>query len=60
MQFAIDQQQFLQGYLPIVFLMLYKQYLLMPGGGQAILSGPNFVTKDTAASVLALSQQGIR
>src|SRR5438093_2084904 len=60
MQFAIDQQQFLQGYLPVVFLMLYKEYLLMPGGGQPILSGPNFVTKDTAATVLALSQQGIR
>jgi simple sugar transport system substrate-binding protein len=59
-QFAIDQQQYLQGYLPVLLLMLYKQYLLMPGGGQAILSGPNFVTKDTAATVLSLSQNGIR
>ena len=59
-QFAIDQQQYLQGYLPVLLLMLYKQYLLMPGGGQAILSGPNFVTKDTAATVLSLAQNGIR
>jgi simple sugar transport system substrate-binding protein len=59
-QFAIDQQQYLQGYLPIVFLMLNKEYLLMPGGGQPILSGPNFVTKDNAAQVLSLSEQGIR
>jgi simple sugar transport system substrate-binding protein len=59
-QFAIDQQQFLQGYLPVLLLMLYKQYLLMPGGGQPILSGPNFVTKDTAATVLNLSKNGIR
>ena len=50
-QFAIDQQQFLQGYMPVLLLMLYKQYLLMPGGGQPILSGPNFVTKDTAATL---------
>jgi simple sugar transport system substrate-binding protein len=60
MQFAIDQQQFLQGYLPIVFLTLYNQYLLMPGGGQPVLSGPNFVTAETADAVLSLSEQGIR
>jgi simple sugar transport system substrate-binding protein len=59
-QFAIDQQQYLQGYLPVLLLMLYKQYLLMPGGGQPILSGPNFVTKDTASTVLNLSKSGIR
>jgi simple sugar transport system substrate-binding protein len=58
--FAIDQQQFLQGYLPIVFLMLNKEYQLMPGGGQPVLSGPNFVTKDNAAEVMTLSEQGIR
>ncbi len=33
MLFAIDQQQYLQGYLPIVFETLYKLYGLMPGGG---------------------------
>jgi len=60
MQFAIDQQQFLQGYLPVVFLMQYKQYLLMPGGGLPVLTGPNFVTADTADQVLSLSEAGIR
>ena len=30
MLFAIDQQQYLQGYLPIVLLKLYKLYGLMP------------------------------
>lgn len=60
MVFAIDQQQFLQGYLPPVLLMLYKQYLVMPGGGGPILTGPNFVTKETAAQVLQLSEQGLR
>jgi simple sugar transport system substrate-binding protein len=60
MAFAIDQQQFLQGYLPVVFLALHKEYLLMPGGGQAVLSGPNFVTGETAGEVLDLAEQGIR
>ena len=58
--FAIDQQQYLQGYLPIVFLTLYKLYLLAPGGGQPVLTGPSLVVKDTAARVIDLSKQGIR
>jgi simple sugar transport system substrate-binding protein len=60
MLFAIDQQQYLQGYLPIVFLSLYNQFLLVPGGGQPVLTGPGFVTQETAAEVLDLSEQGIR
>lgn len=58
--FAIDQQQYLQGYLPVVFLTLYKLYQLSPGGGQPVLTGPSFVTKDTAKKVLDLTKQGIR
>jgi simple sugar transport system substrate-binding protein len=53
MLFAVDQQQYLQGYLPIVFETLYKLYGLMPGGGQPILTGPGFVTKDNVATVQA-------
>ncbi len=53
MLFAIDQQQFLQGYLPVVFLTYYKLYGLMPGGGQPVLTGPGFVTKDNVATVQA-------
>lgn len=60
MVFAIDQQQYLQGYLPIVILTLYKLSLLLPGGGQPVLTGPNLVTRDTAARVIDLSKQGIR
>jgi simple sugar transport system substrate-binding protein len=40
---AIDQQPFLQGYLPVTLLVLYKRYGLMPAND--ILSGPGFVTK---------------
>ena len=53
MLFAIDQQQYLQGYLPIAFLTLYKLYGLMPGGGQPVYTGPGFVTKDNVATVQA-------
>jgi simple sugar transport system substrate-binding protein len=55
MLFAIDQQQYLQGYLPVVFLTQYKLTGAIPGGGGVILTGPGFVTKDNAAQVLAQS-----
>ena len=60
MDFAVDQQQFLQGYLPVNFLTLLDRYQLMPGGGLPVLSGPNFVTAENAADVLSLSEAGIR
>lgn len=56
--FAIDQQQYLQGYLPVSFLALNAEFGLMPGGDVA--SGPNLVTQDSAAQVIDLSAQGIR
>lgn len=56
--FAIDQQQFLQGYLPVVFLANNAAYGLMPGGN--VPSGPNLVTQDKAAQVIELSAKGIR
>jgi simple sugar transport system substrate-binding protein len=58
MLFAIDQQQYLQGYLPIEFLVLYHEYGLMPAG--TVMTGPGFVTKDNAAKVIDLSAKGIR
>ena len=56
--FAIDQQQYLQGYLPVVFLALHAEYGLMPGGD--VPSGPNLITADKAAQVIDLSSKGIR
>ena len=56
--FAIDQQQFLQGYLPVVFLNLHHHYGLIPGGN--VPSGPNLITQDKAAQVVELSAKGIR
>ncbi|MGI9380013.1 MAG: sugar ABC transporter substrate-binding protein [Methyloligellaceae bacterium] len=56
--FAIDQQQFLQGYLPVVFLAMHADFGLIPGGN--VPSGPNLITKDKAAQVVELSAKGIR
>jgi simple sugar transport system substrate-binding protein len=56
--FAIDQQQFLQGYLPVVFLALHADYGLVPGGD--VPSGPNLITADKASQVVDLSAKGIR
>ncbi|MGH6945807.1 MAG: sugar ABC transporter substrate-binding protein [Kiloniellales bacterium] len=56
--FAIDQQQYLQGYLPVVFLTLNARYGLIPGGN--VPSGPNLITQEKAAQVVELSAKGIR
>ena len=56
--FAIDQQQYLQGYLPVSFLALHAQYGLMPGGN--VPSGPNLITAEKAGQVVDLSAKGIR
>jgi len=58
--FAVDQQQYLQGYLPIVFLKLFKENLNTVGGGQAVLTGPGFVDKSNAARVEKLAEAGTR
>ena len=58
MAFAIDQQQFLQGYLPIVHLALNARYKVLPGGN--LPTGPGFITQDNAAAVIELSAKGLR
>jgi simple sugar transport system substrate-binding protein len=58
--FAIDQQQYLQGYLPVVFLYLYKTNLNTVGGGLPVLTGPGIVDKSNAAQIKALSAKGTR
>ena len=58
--FAIDQQQYLQGYLPIVLLTLYLETGTIPGGGRPIATGPRFVTAATAERAIELSRRGLR
>jgi simple sugar transport system substrate-binding protein len=60
MAFAIDQQQYLQGYLPIVFLKLFADNLNTVGGGLPVYTGPGFVTAENAEQVLELTGEGSR
>ena len=58
--FTVDQQQYLQGYMPVLLLFLNVTNQNTLGGGLPVLTGPGFVTPDNAADVLALSEQGTR
>ena len=58
--FAVDQQQYLQGYLPILLLYLYVTNLNVAGGGLPILTGPGFVDQSNADQVAALVEAGTR
>ena len=58
--FAIDQQQYLQGYLPVVFAYLYVNNLNTVGNGQLVLTGPGIINKANAAKIAALAAKGTR
>ena len=58
--FAVDQQQYLQGYVPIVLLKLYQENNNIMGGGLPVLTGPGFVTQENAATVADLAEAGTR
>jgi simple sugar transport system substrate-binding protein len=60
MRFAVDQQAYLQGYLPVVMLGELARYGLFAAEGRVIPTGPHFVTRGTAAQAIRLSQRGIR
>jgi simple sugar transport system substrate-binding protein len=60
MMFAIDQQQYLQGYLPVVFLYLYNANLNTVGGGLPVLTGPGIVDASNAGAVKDLAAAGTR
>lgn len=51
--FAVDQQPFLQGYLPVVFLTNYARYGVIPAND--VNSGPGFITADNISQVEALA-----
>ena len=58
--FAIDQQQYLQGYLPVILMFLQATNQNTAGGGLPVLTGPGFVTPDNATAVKALVDAGTR
>ncbi|QLQ09687.1 MAG: sugar ABC transporter substrate-binding protein [Nocardioidaceae bacterium] len=58
--FAIDQQQYAQGYLPVVLLYLNKINGMVLGGGKPMYTGPGFVTQENADLVQQLAEEGTR
>ena len=58
MEWGIDAQQYAMGYIPVVMFDLWKKYKIAPIADYP--TGPGFVTKETAASVIDLAKQGKR
>lgn len=58
--FAVDQQEYLQGYLPVVFLGLFVRTGTIAGAGQPVPTGPRYVTRDNVDTVMDLFMTGSR
>ena len=58
--FTVDQQQYLQGYLPVVLMYLQATNLNTAGGGLPILTGPGFVDTENVAEIKTLVDAGTR
>jgi simple sugar transport system substrate-binding protein len=56
--FAVDQQQYLQGYLGVLSVVQYVRYGLDPA--DFIPSGPALILPETAGEVIELSEDSIR
>jgi simple sugar transport system substrate-binding protein len=60
-EFAVDQQPYLQGYLAVDSLWLYKNNGNYSGGGEApVLTGPAFVDKDNVDTIAKFAAKGTR
>ena len=59
-QFYIDQQPYLQGYMAITQLYLYKKNGNVLGGGGPVLTGPSFVDKTNIDQVLPYVNENTR
>ena len=60
LQWAIDQQPYVEGYEAVDMIWLNKTNGDTVGGGQAVLTGPFFVTKANAADVAKYAKAGTR
>src|SRR6266487_3501338 len=60
LQWAIDQQPFLQGYESVDSLWLYKTNGNVLGGGQATLTGPYLVDKSNIDFITKFAETGTR
>jgi simple sugar transport system substrate-binding protein len=59
-QWAVDQQPYMQGYQAIDGLWYYLNNRNVLGGGQAVLTGPSFIDQENIAEVAELARQGTR
>jgi simple sugar transport system substrate-binding protein len=59
-QWAVDQQPFLQGYLAVDSLWLYLNNGNVIGGGKPVLTGPSFIDKSNIEAVAQYAQNGTR
>jgi simple sugar transport system substrate-binding protein len=59
-QWAVDQQPYLQGYEAIDSLWLWKTNGDVLGGGQTTLTGPSFIDASNVAQVSQYAQRGTR
>jgi simple sugar transport system substrate-binding protein len=59
-QWAIDTQPYLQGYLAVDSLWLYINNRNTIGGGQAVLTGPAFIDSTNVKSIAEYAKRGTR
>ena len=59
-QWAVDQQPYVQGYEAIDSLWLYKTNADVIGGGQTVLTGPAFIDSSNVAAISKYAARGTR
>jgi simple sugar transport system substrate-binding protein len=59
-EFSIDQQPYVQGFLAVTSLYLNIKNGNDIGGGKAVLTGPSFVDKNNIAKILPFTQKNTR
>ena len=59
-EFAIDQQPYVQGYMAVTSLYLYLKNGNDIGGGKPVLTGPSFVDKTNIATILPYTKNNTR
>ena len=59
-EFSIDQQPYMQGYLAVSSLYLNLKNGNDIGGGQPVLTGPSFVDKENIGKILPFAQNNTR
>ncbi|WP_030434477.1 sugar ABC transporter substrate-binding protein [Actinoplanes subtropicus] len=59
-EFSIDQQPYVQGYMAVTSLYLYLKNGNDIGGGKAVLTGPSFVDKTNIDTILPFTRNNTR